>query len=145
MRGRARTAAELLGALGTMVVVETCLRTVDLPTTCRWLDLDTDLASPAPVATVPAELPPQHRRAVRVHLAVVSRWPLGDTCLRRCLLVGRRLRTLRPRPVLRIGVSRGPGGEFAAHSWLELDGRTLDPQAVAFTPLGSMGHGAGDR
>lgn len=135
--GRVRTTAELLRALGTMVVVETCLRSVDLPTTCRWLGVDTDLTSPAPVATVPAMLPPGTARAVRAHIAVASRWPLGDTCLRRSLLVGRRLRVLDP--VLRIGVSRAAGGQFAAHSWLEIDGRTLDPQAVAFAPLGSIG------
>lgn len=135
--GWARTAAELLRALGTLVAVEGFLRTVDLPTACRLLAVDLDVASRAPAATVPAVLPRGLRRAVRAHLAVLSRWPMGDTCLRRSLLLGRRLRRLHP--VLRIGVTRDTGGGFAAHSWLEIGGRTLDPGAAAFTPLGPVG------
>ncbi|MGH3520977.1 MAG: lasso peptide biosynthesis protein [Haloechinothrix sp.] len=42
-------------------------------------------------------------------------------------------------PVLRIGVRRDPDGVFSAHSWLEFQGRTLDPTASEFAALGSAG------
>lgn len=130
-------AAEVLRAVATMVVIETCLRTTDLPTTCRRLRLAVDLTSAAPPATARTLLPRHTRRAVRASHAVVSRWPAGDTCLRRCLLVGHRLHGLDP--VLRIGVARTADGRFAAHSWLEVGGRTLDPAAAAFATLGPVG------
>jgi hypothetical protein len=130
-------AGELLRALGTMIFIETSLRTSDLSTTCRRLRLCVDLASPARPATGLAVLPRRSRRAVLASLAVVSRWPAGDTCLRRCLLIGHRLRRLEP--VLRIGVRRNANGEFLAHSWLEFGGRTLDPTASEFAALGSTG------
>ncbi|MQA14194.1 MAG: lasso peptide biosynthesis B2 protein [Pseudonocardiaceae bacterium] len=120
-----------------MVVIEISLCSTDLPSTCRRLGVGCDLDSPAPPATRLAVLPRRTRRAVLGSLAVVSRWPAGDTCLRRCLLIGHRLRGLEP--VLRIGVRRDANGEFSAHSWLEFGGRTLDPTASEFAALGSAG------
>lgn len=128
---------EVLYALATMVVIEVSLRTNDLPATCRRLRIDLDLTSPAPPSAQRVMLPRRTRRAVRASLAVTSWWPAGDTCLRRCLLIGHRLRSVQP--VLRIGVQRTAGGEFAAHSWLEFEGRTLDPTASQFAALGSAG------
>ncbi|MPZ64375.1 MAG: lasso peptide biosynthesis B2 protein [Pseudonocardiaceae bacterium] len=125
----------MLRALGPMVVIEISLRTSDLPTTCRRLGVAYDLDSPAAPGAVLAVLPRRRRRVVLASLAVVSRWPAGDTCLRRCLLIGHRLRGLKP--VLRIGVRRDTAGAFSAHSWLEFAGRTLDPAAFEFAPLGS--------
>ncbi|MGH3933153.1 MAG: lasso peptide biosynthesis protein, partial [Pseudonocardiaceae bacterium] len=58
-------------------------------------------------------------------------------CLRQCLLIGHRLRRLGP--VLRIGVKRDANGVFCAHSWLEVEGSTLDPTAAEFAVLGSAG------
>lgn len=138
---RARRAAlgawEVLRALGPMVVIEISLRTGDLPATCRRLGVGCDLDSSSPPATGLAVLPRRSRRVVLGSLTVVSRWPAGDTCLRRCLLIGHRLRRLEP--VLRIGVKRNADGEFSAHSWLEVGGRTLDPTASEFAALGSAG------
>ncbi len=138
---RARRAAlgawEVLRALGPMVVVEVSLRTSDLPATCKRLGVGCALDGAAPPATGLAVLPRRTRRVVLGSLAVVSRWPAGDTCLRRCLLIGHRLRRLEP--VLRIGVKRDANGEFCAHSWLEFDGKPLDPMAGEFAALGSAG------
>lgn len=130
-------AIELLYALAVMVVIEVSLRTGDLPTTCRRLRVGLDLTSSASPTAQRAVLPWRTRRAVRASLAITSRWPAGDTCLRRCLLIGHRLRNLQP--VLRIGVRRTPDGDFSAHSWLEFDGRTLDPTASGFAALGTAG------
>lgn len=132
-----RGAWEVLRALGPMVVIEVSLRTSDLPTTCRRLRVCCDLDSLTPPAGVLAVLPRRTRPAVLASLAVVSRWPAGDTCLRQCLLIGHRLRRLEP--VLRIGVKRDANGDFSAHSWLEFGGNTLDPAAFEFAPLGSSG------
>lgn len=59
---------------------------------------------------------------------VLRRWPFGDSCLRRALVLGALLRRFDPR--LRVGVARnvedGAQG-VTAHAWLE-------------TTLGSFGH-----
>lgn len=127
--------AEVLRAVATMVVIEVRLRTGDLPTTCRRLGVRLDLASAEP-AGAPAVLPRWSRPAVRVSHALVAVWP-GGSCLRRCLLVGHRLRALDP--VLRIGVRRDGDRRFAAHSWLEIGGRCLDPSAADFPALAAPG------
>lgn len=125
---------EVLAALGPMVAIEALLRTTDLPTTCRRLGIACDLASADPPATEVAVLPRRTRRVVLACRMVVAHWPAGDTCLRRCLLTGHRLRRLHP--VLRIGVRRDEDGRFSAHSWLEVGGRTLDAAAQEFGTLG---------
>lgn len=134
---QAHFVAEAVRAIAVLLAIEAGLRGTDLRRTCRWLRLRVDLASTAPAATGAAVLPGRARRAVRAHLAVVSRWPAGDTCLRRCLLVGHRL--CARDPVLRIGVTRSADGAFAAHSWLEIGDATLDPGAAAFGALGAIG------
>lgn len=63
---------------------------------------------------------------------MLAAWPFGDTCLRRCLVAGHRMRGLSP--VLVLGVTRR-GGRLAAHSWLEIDGRVLDPRARDYERL----------
>lgn len=134
LRRRVRVGCELAHAAFWIAVVEVSLRTRDLPATCRTLGIGWDLQSPAPAATERAVLPRRTRPAVLAACVVAARWPAGDTCLRRCLLIGHRLRRLGP--VLRIGVRRDAAGEFAAHSWLEIAGRTLDPAAADYLPLG---------
>lgn len=128
---------ELVRALRTMVLIEISLRTTDLATTCRRLRVRWDLKSSAPPAVETVVLPRNARAAMFAAQAVVSRWPAGDTCLRRCLLIGHRLRRLDP--VLRIGVKRDATGEFCAHSWLEFQGRALDPTAAEYAVLSSAG------
>lgn len=130
-------AREVLLAVGPMVAVEALLRTRDLPAVCRRLGVTLDLHGGSPAATESAVLPRHTRRVVLACGVVVAHWPPGGTCLRRCLLTGHRLRALDP--VLRIGVRRTPDGRFAAHSWLEIGGGTLDPAAAEFAALGPLG------
>jgi hypothetical protein len=136
MRTVPRGAFEVVRAVGAMTLIEFWLRTRDLPSTCRRLGIRLHLDEPD-AAVERAVLPRWSRPAVLVALAVTRVWPAGDTCLRRCLVIGHRLRRLEP--ILRIGVRRDDDGRFAAHSWLEFDGRTLDPTASAFVPLGLTG------
>lgn len=132
-RRRVRVVLEVGYALCWMVRIEVSLRRHDLATTCRALGIGHDLDSAAPPATERAVLPRRARPAVLASRFVVALWPAGNTCLRRCLLIGHRLRELSP--VLRIGVRRDGAG-LLAHSWLEIDGRTLDPSAAGFATLG---------
>ena len=130
---RLRFLGEVARAFVGLARIELLLRRRDLPTVCRRLGIAWDLESAAPPATEPAVLPGRARTALRACSAATKRWPAGDTCLRRCLVVGHRLRALSP--VLRIGVRRDADG-FLAHSWLEIDGRTLDPTSADFATLG---------
>jgi hypothetical protein len=135
MKRRARFALELLRALYWLIRIERGLRRSDLPAVCRVLGIAADLSSAAPPATQRAVLPRNTRTPVYACQYAVAHWPPGDTCLRRCLVLGRRLRHLGP--VLRIGV-RKDGDEFVAHSWLEIDGRTLDPESARYATLGTV-------
>jgi Transglutaminase-like superfamily len=73
---------------------------------------------------------------------IMKRWPFGDTCLRRCLVTGQRVRKLAP--VLHIGVTNGSSG-ITAHSWIEIDGRSLDPSSGQFLALQGAGCETSDR
>jgi hypothetical protein len=127
---------EVALAVVTLSAVEVLLRTRDLPAICRVLGIGYDPADPHPAGDR-ARLPRRARRALRAASLVTPRWPGSDTCLRRCLLLGHRLRALDP--ALRIGVRRDPHGGLAVHSWLEFDGRSLDPTAHRYAPLGALG------
>jgi hypothetical protein len=133
VRRRPRFLLEVASALFWLARIELMLRHRDLRAVCRSLGLVCDLESADPPATEPAVLPGRARTALRACSAVTRRWPAGDTCLRRCLVAGHRLRRLSP--VLRIGVRRDGSG-LVAHSWLEIDGRTLDPTAADYATLG---------
>lgn len=133
----ARIIGEVCGVLVSAIVVEIALRTARLPRAARWCGLQLDLqAPPAPaVLDIRAPLPARARRSWRATDVVMTHWPWGDTCLRRCLVLGRRLR--RFDPVLRIGVARTADGSVVAHAWLEVAGRTLDPSAADYCAFGA--------
>jgi hypothetical protein len=120
--------------------VELGLRTLPLPRLARWLGVGLDLTSGAVGDTASAVLPASLRCHLDAVEVVMQRWPFGDTCLRRCLVLGHRLRGLQP--VLRIGVRRGPDGRFGAHAWLEIGGCSLDPGSVDFGVLAAVGEGS---
>ncbi len=135
VRRRVRFVLELAHAVFWLTRIELGLRRRDLPAICRMLDIACDVRSAAPPATQRAVLPRNIRTAVLACSYAVARWPAGTTCLRRCLLLGHRLRKLDP--VLRIGVRRDSDGAFVAHSWLEVGGRTLDPESARYETLGA--------
>lgn len=135
LRSRARFVAEALRARRQLTRIERALEQADLTAVCRDLGIACDLHSADPPATEPVVLPRNTRTPVIACQWAVARWSAGDTCLRRCLVIGHRLRHLRP--VLRIGVRR-EGAEIVAHSWLEIDGRTLDPESSRYATLGRV-------
>jgi hypothetical protein len=132
-RGAARS-YEFAVAVVLMPVIELSLRRTTLPVTCRRVKVRLDLEGAAVPQGQPPVLPRWARSRVKTALRVTARWPAGDTCLRRCLLIGHRLRRLEP--VLRIGVRRDGSRGFGAHAWLEIDGRPLDMDASEFAVLG---------
>lgn len=107
-------------------------RRTELPRLCRQLGIH--LADGAPTV-VPS--PPANRdrvaRQMRDVDRVARRWPFGDTCLRRCLVLGALLRQLGP--TLVIGVRRNEVSAVVAHSWLEFDGRSIDPASVSYAVM----------
>lgn len=119
-------------------VVEAGLRLRPLPVLARWLGVPLD--STRSKAPPPPEVEEQafgRGEWIRVRAIdrAISRWPFGDTCLRRSLVWGHALRGRAPK--LRIGVARSAEGAVIAHSWLEFDGVSLglDPD-TDYQPLG---------
>lgn len=135
MKRQLRFALEAARAFYWLARIERGLRRRDLPAVCRTLGISSDLQSATPPATQRAILPRNTRTPVHACQYAVAHWPPGNTCLRRCLVLARRLRHLSP--VLRIGV-RKDGADYVAHSWLEIDGRTLDPESARYATLGAV-------
>lgn len=133
-RRRVRFTYELARALWWLTRIEIGLRRHPLPDVCRKLGIECDLRSAAPPATEQVVLPRRTRTGVLACAYAVARWPMGGTCLRRCLVLGRRLRMLDP--VLRIGVRRED--DLVVHSWLEIGGRTLDATSARYATLGNV-------
>jgi hypothetical protein len=71
----------------------------------------------------------RERRWLRNAARLLRRWPLDSTCLRRSLLTGWVLRGHSPQLV--IGV-RAENGSIAAHAWIRLGDRDLDPGASTY-------------
>jgi hypothetical protein len=144
-RALAAAAAETVAALAVAVCVEVGLRVTTLPRLCARLGIATDVpttstsarAADTPGPAVVAVLPVAARAAVAACDRVLRVWPFGDTCLRRCLVLGQRLRRLHP--VLRIGVHmQRPGGRPGAHSWLEIGGSPLEAGVEQYAVLGGL-------
>jgi Transglutaminase-like superfamily len=134
VRRRIRFTVEMARAFWWLAWIELGLRRGTLPALCDRLGIEFDLRSAAPPALDHVVLPRRTRTAVLACTYAVARWPFGSTCLRSCLVLGRRLRALQP--VLRIGVRRD--GELVVHSWLEIGDRTLDATSAQYATLGNL-------
>lgn len=103
------------------VGVEMLLRLGSLPRTCRILGIELGPSKPASGQTPSLA----QDRAARVHRDVewvYCRLGLPDSCLRRSLTAGFRLRAHRPQLV--IGVKKGE--TLDAHAWILADGLIID-------------------
>lgn len=130
---RRRAARETAAVVAVAVAVEVGLRVTTLPRLARALGVRLD-GPPADPADPLAVLPAWTRLPLSRVEAVLRRWPWDDTCLRRSLVAGQRLRGLDP--VLRVGVRHGAQpGAVAAHAWLEVGGRRIDRSAEGYVPL----------
>lgn len=106
------------------VLVEGLLRCTSLPRTCELLGLTLHDAGPglADADTRPAPSSHEIEFVERLVSRVYSFVPRWDTCLRRALTAGFRLRRFQPQLVL--GVKKHPS--LQAHAWLLLGGSPLD-------------------
>ncbi len=112
-------------------LVEVGLRARPLPAVCRLLGVR--LQSSPTAAPSPGLTGGQAMRIARAVNRVSVRWPWGGTCLRRSLVLGRLLGDLSP--TLMLGVRRSETGAVVAHAWLEIGGRSLDPDSAAFAVM----------
>ncbi|WP_081628859.1 lasso peptide biosynthesis B2 protein [Smaragdicoccus niigatensis] len=119
--------------LARLLAVEIGLRITKLPSVCRLLRIRLDMSASRPASMSEVEIPGRFVRAVNLTNWTTQRWPWGDTCLRRCLVLAVQLRDLEP--VVRIGVTRDARGAFLAHSWLEISGQSIDPMSADFVTL----------
>ena len=111
--------------------VEVSLRTTDLRTTARRLGVSLPAFVPQPPVTEHDEgLPAWAGRRGWVAVRLMRRWPFGDTCLRRSLVLGQRLAVLHPQ--LHLGVTKEDGA-LKAHAWLEVGGLVLDTEHTRFS------------
>lgn len=119
-------------------VVEIGLRTTRLPRLARLLGVRLGVDAPPSPETVPLDPRVRFgiRRAARAIDRVLRRWPFGDTCLRRALILGVLIRRLDP--TLLIGVRRDDDAQIAAHAWLVVAGSTLDPMAAQYLSFGDV-------
>lgn len=131
--GKVTSALRTLVWLCVLSGIEAALRVSTLPAVCRRLGVGLDLDSAAAAGAGVWSVPRRYEAQVRALLRASRWWPFGDTCLRRCLLLGMLLRN--EHPVLRIGIRRDLEGTFGAHSWLEVGDATLDPGSSEFAVL----------
>jgi transglutaminase superfamily protein len=79
------------------------------------------------------------RRRILAVNRVFRHLPFNDTCLRRALVLGQRIRRLDP--TLVIGVRHDESGALAAHAWLVVAGVALDPLAAQYEALRDLRQG----
>lgn len=119
------------GLAGWAGVIEAGLRTTTLPRLARVVGVrvQVDGAHARPGSAADVKLSAAERRRLDLAGRVLRRGPFEDSCLRRAMLSARVLR--HRAHAVRIGV-RKVDGAVKAHAWLELDGISLDPDAVDF-------------
>jgi hypothetical protein len=116
---------EVIAACFVGVGVELGIRLLPLPHVARMAGVHLDTREYEPVGEAERlRLADRTRRQLRATRRVMRHWPFGNTCLRHTLVLGQRLRHLKP--VLRVGVAK-VDGQVRAHAWLEIDGTYLDP------------------
>lgn len=130
----------ICAAVAVAVIVEIGLRTTTLPRLAARLGIHLvpeheDAPMPSMTQAEP-DLTPRARRQFRSSLRVIRHWPFGDTCLRRTLVSGQRLR--RYEPALQIGVAR-IDGSLRIHAWLEIQGKSLDPGSDMYGQFTTVG------
>ena len=129
-----RDRREVLVIVLVCAIVEVGIRVMRLPTLATRLGvpLDTSPGSRRRMTTAP---PPWALRRLELARGVVRSWPGGNTCLRRSLVMGNRVRSLHPH--LRVGVAKD-GAVLSAHAWLEFDGWYFDPAATDYEIVESI-------
>ena len=132
-----REKGEFLLVAAMAVLAEIAVKVFSLPRLTRSLGIALVDKGEAVVPT--AQLRP-HLDAMTIEnrARMVDRlyraWPRKNSCLRRALVLGYRIRAARP--VLEIGVAREEGS-IRAHAWIEVDGRVVGDDSGDYAPLRS--------
>lgn len=133
-----REKAELVVVAGMAALAEIAVKAVSLPRLTRLLGIalvdhdgrETGIRAARRTARgIDADEIARRARAVdRVYRA----WPRKSSCLRRALVLGRRIH--KADPVLLIGVAN-EGESIRAHAWIEVDGVVVGEDTGEFAPL----------
>lgn len=129
-------AYEVLVVLPLAVYVEARVRRVPLPRLAARLGVRLAVTESAPEPSF--RLRNRDVRRLKAVAWIFKYWPDADSCLRRALVAGCRLRHLDPR--LHLGVRRDARGRVEAHAWLEVQGHVWDPEADTY---GRLSNGSG--
>lgn len=109
--------------------VEFLLRRRPLPAAARTLRVA--LGQEADPSPTPGRDWYRIQRLLRRSTRISERWPAGDTCLRRAMV----LASFVPDARVVIGVRHGAEQELLAHAWVEVDGISLDPSAALYVVM----------
>lgn len=139
-RARPKDFFEAAAVLRAASRVEWGLRRRTLPATAGALGVAL-FAGGLPSDRTPAPperlaLPPWAWRRARIAFIIMRRWPFGDTCLRRALVMGNRLARLAPELVIGVRPAATTRG-VDAHAWLRIGGVDLDPLASEYLAFGA--------
>jgi hypothetical protein len=116
---------ELVKTFVLALAAELAVRLLPLPRAARAFGASVDVSdSPASVSSDVTLLPAWAQRKVAYVVLVMDAWPGDGLCLRRSLVLARRLRALAPR--LDIGV-RSDAGSVRAHAWIVVGGVAIEP------------------
>jgi hypothetical protein len=123
---------ELLQLIVLAIGAEAAVRLVPLPRLTRQLGIG--LGDHAPGTGAPRGA--ISHRTIDRRAASVDRfyraWPREDSCLRRALVLGFRVRAAHP--VMQIGVAK-EDDRVRAHAWIEVDGRVVGDESGDYAPL----------
>lgn len=123
-----RESIELLYTALLAVIAELAVRMVPLPRLTAALGIDLQTPSSSRELATDPEIP---RRAEIVD-KLYRYWPRRNSCLRRGVVLGFRLR--RWAPTLMLGVDRSTS-ELRAHAWVEVSGEVVGDETGDFAPL----------
>ena len=125
---------DLVQALAIVAVaarIECSLRRRGLPETASRFGLRLDGPTSETSECEHGGIPRWAIRRARLAEILMRRWPFGDTCLRKSLVIGNRIAALSPQ--LLIGVRAAEDdGSIAAHAWLRVCGIDIDPASAEF-------------
>jgi hypothetical protein len=129
---------ELLQLIVLAAGAEVAVRTVALPKLTRRLGIG--LGGPDATHSPTPRTRSLSRDTIDRRAAAVDRlyrvWPRRDSCLRRALVLGFRIRAARP--TMQIGVAKEEG-RVRAHAWIEVDGRVVGDDSGDYAPLRRQG------
>lgn len=128
---------ELFLVAGLALAAEVAVKLFALPRLTRWLGIAlVDGHSSTTTGSSSGRIAALSRRAIETRARAVDRvyrvWPRKNSCLRRALVLGFRIRAANP--VLQVGVAQD-NGSIRAHAWIEVEGAVIGESSGDYAPL----------